>query len=64
VKDFNDTKIYQVLYINFKYVGVDARILYNPSKAVSVAWGNEYIPGILKTLDEQQTRATFFFDGS
>ena len=35
MKDFNDTKIYQVLYINFKYVGVDARILINPSKAVS-----------------------------
>ena len=41
----------------------------NPQKPmmaflINVAWGNEYIPGILKTLDEQQTKATFFFDGS
>ena len=41
----------------------------NPQKPmvaflINVAWGNEYIPGILKTLDEHQTKATFFFDGS
>ena len=41
----------------------------NPQKPmvaflINVAWGNEYIPGILKALDEHQTKATFFFDGS
>jgi hypothetical protein len=30
VGDSNDTKIYRVLYINFKYVSVDARVLYQP----------------------------------
>jgi probable sporulation protein (polysaccharide deacetylase family) len=41
----------------------------NPQKPmvaflINVAWGNEYIPGILKVLNKHQTRATFFFDGS
>jgi peptidoglycan-N-acetylglucosamine deacetylase len=41
----------------------------NPQKPmvtllINVAWGNEYIPGILKTLKESQVKATFFFDGS
>ncbi|MBO0602682.1 polysaccharide deacetylase family protein [Sporosarcina sp. E16_3] len=31
---------------------------------INVAWGNEYIPGILKTLKDHQVKATFFFDGS
>ena len=31
---------------------------------INVAWGNEYIPEILKVLNEQQIKATFFFDGS
>ena len=31
---------------------------------INVAWGNEYIPGILKTLKNSQVKATFFFDGS
>lgn len=31
---------------------------------INVAWGNEYIPKILKILDEHQVRATFFLDGS
>ena len=31
---------------------------------INVAWGNEYIPEILKVLNEHQTKATFFFDGS
>ena len=41
----------------------------NPQKPmvaflINVAWGNEYIPEILKVLNEHQTKATFFFDGS
>jgi peptidoglycan-N-acetylglucosamine deacetylase len=41
----------------------------NPEKPmvallINVAWGNEYIPGILKTLKDSQVKATFFFDGS
>ncbi|OKL37834.1 polysaccharide deacetylase family protein [Domibacillus mangrovi] len=41
----------------------------NPEKPmvallINVAWGNEYIPKILKTLNDLQTKATFFFDGS
>lgn len=41
----------------------------NPQKPmvallINVAWGNEYIPGILKTLSDHKTKATFFYDGS
>lgn len=41
----------------------------NPEKPmvsllINVAWGNEFIPPILKTLNENQIKATFFFDGS
>ena len=41
----------------------------NPEKPmvallINVAWGNEYIPGILKTLKGSRVKATFFFDGS
>ncbi|WP_338470980.1 polysaccharide deacetylase family protein [Niallia sp. XMNu-256] len=41
----------------------------NPQKPmvallINVAWGNEYIPKILTTLDESNVKATFFFDGS
>ncbi|HET7578518.1 MAG TPA: polysaccharide deacetylase family protein [Bacillales bacterium] len=41
----------------------------NPEKPmvslmINVAWGNEYIPKILKTLDEEHVHATFFLDGS
>lgn len=41
----------------------------NPEKPVvafliNVAWGNEYIPGILETLDKHKVKSTFFFDGS
>ena len=41
----------------------------NPEKGmvallINVAWGNEFIPGILKTLKDNQVLATFFFDGS
>lgn len=41
----------------------------NPEKPmvslnINVAWGNEFIPPILKTLNDHQVKATFFFDGS
>lgn len=41
----------------------------NPEKPmvallINVAWGNEFIPQILKTLNKYQVKATFFFDGS
>lgn len=41
----------------------------NPNKPmisimINVAWGDEYIPGILNTLEEEGVKATFFFDGS
>lgn len=31
---------------------------------INVAWGNEYLPLILKTLTDHNVRATFFLDGS
>ncbi|WP_334072941.1 MULTISPECIES: polysaccharide deacetylase family protein [Paenibacillus] len=41
----------------------------NPNKPmaafmINVAWGNEYIPPMLDTLDRHNVKATFFFDGS
>lgn len=41
----------------------------NPEKPmvaflINVAWGNEFIPPILKALNDRQVKATFFFDGS
>ncbi|MFA9558034.1 polysaccharide deacetylase family protein [Evansella sp. AB-rgal1] len=31
---------------------------------VNVAWGNEYLPDMLKTMKDHDVRATFFLDGS
>ncbi|UUZ85971.1 polysaccharide deacetylase family protein [Paenibacillus sp. P26] len=41
----------------------------NPNKPmvalmINVAWGDEYIPGMLDVLRKEQVQATFFFDGS
>lgn len=41
----------------------------NPEKPmvaflINVAWGDEYIPNMLKVLEEHQIKSTFFFDGS
>ncbi|WOV83117.1 polysaccharide deacetylase family protein [Sporosarcina jeotgali] len=41
----------------------------NPEKPmaallINVAWGEEHIPAMLKTLKDSQVMATFFFDGS
>jgi len=31
---------------------------------INVAWGNEFLEPMLKTLEEQHVKATFFFDGT
>lgn len=31
---------------------------------INVAWGDEYLPGMLETLKKYDVKATFFFDGS
>jgi probable sporulation protein (polysaccharide deacetylase family) len=41
----------------------------NPQKPmvslmINVAWGNEFIPAMLKVLNKENVHATFFFDGS
>lgn len=41
----------------------------NPNKPmvslmINVAWGNEFIPGMLEVLKRENVHATFFFDGS
>jgi peptidoglycan-N-acetylglucosamine deacetylase len=41
----------------------------NPDKPmvsfmINVAWGNEYLPKILQTLEQANVKATFFLDGS
>lgn len=41
----------------------------NPNKPmvslmINVAWGEEYLPGMLEVLKREQVHATFFFDGS
>lgn len=41
----------------------------NPNKKmvslmINVAWGNEYIPKMLQVLEQENTKATFFLDGS
>ncbi|WP_068774675.1 polysaccharide deacetylase family protein [Paenibacillus sp. FJAT-26967] len=41
----------------------------NPAKPmvsfmINVAWGDEFIPGILESLRKENVKATFFFDGS
>ncbi|GIP33120.1 polysaccharide deacetylase family protein [Paenibacillus sp. J2TS4] len=40
----------------------------NPNKPmvslmINVAWGNEFIPGMLETLERENVKATFFLDG-
>jgi probable sporulation protein (polysaccharide deacetylase family) len=34
------------------------------SLMINVAWGNEFIPAMLKVLNKENVHATFFFDGS
>ena len=70
--EFDKNKIvYEEIPPNIHLEDLESEPIYrgNPQKPmvaflINVAWGNEYIPGILKTLDEHQIKATFFFDGS
>lgn len=66
-----DKLVYKEIRPNIHLEDLEPEPIYrgNPQKPmvaflINVAWGNEYIPGILKTLEEHQTKATFFFDGS
>ena len=70
--EFDKNKIvYEEIPPNIHLEDLESEPIYrgNPQKPmvaflINVAWGNEYIPGILKILNEHQTKATFFFDGS
>lgn len=55
--------------IHLKDLGSEPIYRGNPEKPmvaflINVAWGNEYIPTILKALDKHEIKSTFFFDGS
>ncbi|KAB7709249.1 polysaccharide deacetylase family protein [Bacillus aerolatus] len=63
--------VYKEVSPNVHLEDLDPEPIYrgNPQKPmvtllINVAWGNEYIPGILEVLNDHQTKATFFFDGS
>ena len=63
--------IYKEIPPNVHLEDLDPEPIYrgNPQKPmvaflINVAWGNEYIPEILKVLNDHQIKATFFFDGS
>ena len=70
--EFDKNKIvYEEIPPNIHLEDLESEPIYrgNPQKPmvaflINVAWGNEYIPEILKVLNEHQTKATFFFDGS
>jgi peptidoglycan-N-acetylglucosamine deacetylase len=70
--EFDKNKIvYEEIPPNIHLEDLGSEPIYrgNPQKPmvaflINVAWGNEYIPEILKVLNEQQIKATFFFDGS
>ena len=70
--EFDKNKIvYEEIPPNIHLEDLESEPIYrgNPQKPmvaflINVAWGNEYIPEILKVLNEQQIKATFFFDGS
>ena len=70
--EFDKNKIvYKEIAPNIHLEDLDSEPIYrgNPQKPmvaflINVAWGNEYISGILKALNDHQIKATFFFDGS
>ncbi|WP_407673206.1 polysaccharide deacetylase family protein [Paenibacillus alkalitolerans] len=54
--------------INLDDLGAQPIYKGNPHKPmislmINVAWGNEYIPGMLETLRKENVKATFFLDG-
>ncbi len=69
---FDEKKIvYKVIPPKFHLDDIENQPIYrgNSQKPmiaflINVAWGNEYIPGILEALEKHDTKATFFFDGS
>ena len=70
--EFDETKVvYKELSpeIHLDDLGPEPIYKGNPQKPmavflINVAWGNEFIPKILNTLDNNDIKATFFFDGS
>lgn len=55
--------------IGLRHLGPHPVYRGNPNKKmiafmINVAWGNEYIDPILKTLEDEKVKATFFLDGS
>lgn len=65
------TYIFREVEPQIKLEDLGAQPIYkgNPKKKmvgfmINVAWGDEFLPGMLATLKEQEVAATFFFDGS
>lgn len=63
--------IYREIEPNVKLEELGNHPIYkgNPNKQmvsfmINVAWGNEYLPSILRTLEKEGVKATFFLDGS
>lgn len=55
--------------VQLEHLGAHPIYKGNPNKPmaaimVNVAWGNEYIPQILDIFEQNNVKATFFFDGS
>ncbi|MDF2961551.1 MAG: polysaccharide deacetylase [Paenibacillus sp.] len=72
VSDFNSIQyVFKEIppKIRLEDLGVQPIYRGNPEKPmvslmINVAWGNEYIPHILKVLEQHNVKTTFFFDGS
>ncbi len=70
--EFDENKlVYEEVPPNVHLDDLDPQPIFrgNPEKSmisllINVAWGDEYIPPILKILNDHQVKATFFFDGS
>src|SRR5690606_16900509 len=63
--------VYREIEPEVKLADLPAEPIYkgNPKKPIvsfmiNVAWGNEYLPDLLKTLREEEVKSTFFLDGS
>lgn len=75
MKENGDFDVNKIVYkevspnVHLEDLGPEPIYRGNPQKPmtallINVAWGNEYIPKILKTLHDHETKATFFLDGS
>ncbi len=70
--EFNEDKlVYREILpkIHLKNLGDEPIYKGNPEKPmvaflINVAWGTEFIPGILETLGTHKIKTTFFFDGT